>query len=439
MALTAMVGTADAKTFETTLWEGSSINDAEINIAADLFAAAKSGDQIRITFSFTTAGSMHLCYKTGEGGDWSAKAFNGISEWPYFSDNSVTSVTCDINAADLSTLQSYGMYMYGFSTSTITKVELTGEVTPTAQTELLDASWTASWTAKTFAAQSGAKIGDVIRFSYSAPGGWSYFQFNILDAYGNADAFTNTATNVGTSIETAADLTFDFEINNYSDMVKIQTEGFGIKGDNFTLTSVQLLTYADSYDAVQVVMGSDGIRTWSHSKNLDFTGTGLTAYYASAVATGSVSMTETATTWNYCGYILRGAEGSYTIPVVADEQASYPAATYLKGQTSDGTVAASTTGNYHYIFGKKGSDYGFFRVMSDASVSANTAYLETDTDIKPESGAPVLMVFGGNTTGINRVFSTADGNAAIYNISGQRVSQPTHGLYIVGGRKIMVK
>ena len=37
MALTAMVGTADAKTFETTLWEGSSINDAEINIAADPF------------------------------------------------------------------------------------------------------------------------------------------------------------------------------------------------------------------------------------------------------------------------------------------------------------------------------------------------------------------------------------------------------------------
>lgn len=437
LALTAMVGTTNAKTFQTTLWEDTYTSAIELN--SETVATFKAGDVLRIYVGVPDGGAnFNLVYKS-EGNGWSDTAIPSTgSQWPWVNGGN-TYYDVNFTDADITALAGQNIYIVKGENSTISKVVLTGEVTPTAQTELLDASWTASWTAKTFAAQSGAKIGDVIRFSYSAPGGWSYFQFNILDAYGNADAFTNTATNVGTSIETAADLTFDFEINNYSDMVKIQAEGFGIKGDNFTLTSVQLLTYADSYDAVEVVMGSDGIRTWSHSKNLDFTGTGLTVYYASAVATGTVTMQETATTWNYCGYILRGDEGTYTIPVVDDEHASYPAATYLKGQTSDGTVAASTTGKYHYIFGKKGSDYGFFRVMSDASVSANTAYLETDTDIKPESGAPVLMVFGGNTTGINRVFSTADGNAAIYNISGQRVSQPTHGLYIVGGRKIMVK
>ena len=437
MALTAMVGTTNAKTFQTTLWEDTYTSAIELN--SETVATFKAGDVLRIYVGVPDGGAnFNLVYKS-EGNGWSDTAIPSTgSQWPWVNGGN-TYYDVNFTDADITALAGQNIYIVKGENSTISKVVLTGEVTPTAQTELLDASWTASWTAKTFAAQSGAKIGDVIRFSYSAPGGWSYFQFNILDAYGNVNAFTNTATNVGTSIETAADLTFDFEINNYSDMVKIQTEGFGIKGDNFTLTSVQLLTYADSYDAVQVVMGSDGIRTWSHSKNLDFTGTGLTAYYASAVATGTVTMQETATTWNYCGYILRGDEGTYTIPVVADEQASYPAATYLKGQTSDGTVAASTTGKYHYIFGKKGSDYGFFRVMSDASVSANTAYLETATDIKPSSDAPVLIDFGGNTTGINRVFSTADGNAAIYNISGQRVSQPTHGLYIVGGRKIMVK
>lgn len=437
LALTAMVGTTNAKTFQTTLWEDTYTSAIELN--SETVATFKAGDVLRIYVGVPDGGAnFNLVYKS-EGNGWSDTAIPSTgSQWPWVNGGN-TYYDVNFTDADITALAGQNIYIVKGENSTITKVELTGEVTPTGQTELLDASWTASWTAKTFAAQSGAKIGDVIRFSYSAPGGWSYFQFNILDAYGNADAFTNTATNVGTSIGSAADLTFDFEINNYSDMVKIQTEGFGIKGDNFTLTSVQLLTYADSYDAVKVVMGSDGIRTWSHSKNLDFTGTGLTAYYASAVAKGSVSMTETATTWNYCGYILRGDEGTYTIPVVADEHASYPAATYLKGQTSDGTVAASTTGNYHYIFGKKGSDYGFFRVMSDASVSANTAYLETATDIKPSSDAPVLIDFGGSTTGINRVFSTADGNAAIYNISGQRVSQPTHGLYIVGGRKIMVK
>ena len=440
-----MTMVVNAKTFTTTLWEGSSADDAEINIAASNFSSAKSGDAIRVTFSFTAAGSMHLCYKTGEGDDWSAKAFNGIGEWPYYSDTNVSSAEFSINATDLTTLQAYGMYIYGFTTSNITKVELTGEMTPTDETELLDANWTASWTAKTFAAQSSAKIGDVIRFSYSAPGSWNYFQFNILDAYGNADAFTNTATNVGTSIETAADLYFDFEITNVSDMLKIQNEGFGIKGDNFTLTSVKLLTYADSYDAVEVEIGEDGIATWSYSKNLDFSGSGITAYYASAVTTGSVTLTATATTWNYCGYILKGDEGKYTIHVVSDSEASYPAATYLKAQVSEGNVEASTTGKYHYIFAKKtkgDANIGFYKLTADHTLGAKKAYLETETDITPSSSnnAPILLVFNNNSvTEIANVTKDSSEEKIYYNLNGMRVNNPTKGIYIVNGKKVVIK
>lgn len=436
LALTAMVGTTNAKTFQTTLWEDTYTSAIELN--SETVATFKAGDVLRIYVGVPDGGAnFNLVYKS-EGNGWSDTAIPSTgNQWPWVNGGN-TYYDVNFTDADITALAGQNIYIVKGENSTITKVELTGEVTPTAQTELLDASWTASWDAKTFAAQSGAKIGDVIRVKYTAfkddATNWPWVQFYLMDAYGN-----NFVDAIAESKAKNAECTFDYEITDAATLEKIQTSGFSVKGDQFILTSVQLLTYADSYDAVKVEMGIDGIRTWSHSKNLDFTGTGLTAYYASAVATGTVTMQETATTWNYCGYILRGDEGTYTIPVVADEQASYPAATYLKGQTSDGTVAASTTGKYHYIFGKKGSDYGFFRVMSDASVSANTAYLETATDIKPSSDAPVLIDFGGNTTGINRVFSTADGNAAIYNISGQRVSQPTHGLYIVGGRKIMVK
>jgi hypothetical protein len=442
LLMTLMTMVVNAKTFTTTLWEGSSVGDAEINIAASNFSSAKSGDAIRVTFSFTAAGSMHLCYKTGEGDDWSAKAFNSISEWPYYSDTNVSSAEFSINATDLTILQTYGMYIYGFTSSTITKVELTGEVPTTDETELIDANWTASWTAKTFAAQSNAKIGDVIRFSYSAPGSWSYFQFNILDAYGNADAFTNTATNVGTSIETAADLYFDFEITNVSDMLKIQNEGFGIKGDNFTLTSVKLLTYADSYDAVEVEIGEDGIATWSYSKNLDFTGSGITAYYASAVTTGSVTLTATATTWNYCGYILKGDEGKYTIRVVSDSEASYPAATYLKAQVGEGNVEASTTGKYHYIFAKKtegDANIGFYKLTAKHTLGAKKAYLETETDIAPTSGARVALIFDDDTTTGIADLKNAVNDSFYYNMNGMRVERPAKGLYIHKGKKIIIK
>lgn len=444
IALLTMVCGANAKSFTTTLWEGTSENDAEINIEASKFSAAKSGDAIRVTFSFTSAGSMHLCYKTGINDDWSAKAFNGISEWPYYSDTNVTTATFVINATDLATLQSYGMYLYGFTSSTITKVEMTGEIPPAGETELLDADWTASWTAKIFAAQSGAKKGDVIRFSYNAPGSWSYFQFNILDAYGNADSFTNTATNVGTSIGTAADLYFDFEITNVSDMEKIQNEGFGIKGDNFTLTSVKLLTYADSYDAVAVTIGDDGIATFSSSKHLDFAGTGVTPYYASAVTTGKVTLTSTTTTWAWQGYILKGSADTYTVPVTAEANAYYPSTNYLKQMANGGTVAASTGSTFHYIFAKKkegDANIGFYKLTADHTLDAKKAYLETDTDITPTGdSARVLMVFDdGQTTSIDNIQGRKVDEGIYYNLSGQRVQNPTKGLYVVNGKKVIIK
>ena len=334
------------------------------------------------------------------------------------------------------------MYLYGFSTSTITKVELTGEVTPTGETELLDGNWTASWTAKPFAAQSGAKIGDVIRFTYNAPGSWSYFQFNILDAYGNANSFTNTATNVSTSIETAATLAFDFEITNVSDMEKIQNEGFGIKGDNFTLTSVKLLTYADSYDAVTVTIGSDGIATYSNgSKNIQVSAcSGVRAYYASAVATGIVTLTELpgcipANT----GVIVQGDAGTYDIPVGSE---NWPTITtnYLKPTGgSSVTVVASTSSTFHYIFAKHNSDIGFYKLTADHTLAAHRAYLETDTDITPTSARISLVFDDGETTIINGVQDRQAEKGVYYNLKGQRVQSPTQGLYIVNGKKVLVR
>jgi len=441
MALLAFAGSMNAKSFETTLWQDTYTGAIELN--AETVATFTEGNVLRIYVTVPANGAnFKIVYKGAP--DWTETTIPSIgSQWPWVNGgNTYYDVT--LTAADITALAGQNIYITKGENSTITKVVLTGEIAPTGETELLDAAWTASWTAKTFAAQSGAKIGDVIRFSYSAPGGWSYFQFNILDAYGNTDAFVNTNTNVGTSIATAADLTFDFEITNLSDMQKIRNEGFGIKGDNFTLNSVKLLTYADSYDAVSVTIGEDEVATFSCAKNLDFTDTGIKAYYASAVSAGQVTMTETATTWNYCGYILKGSEGTYTVKVVDDEHASYPSALYLKGQVSAGTVKASTTETYHYIFAKNASSQiGFFKLTSDHALGANMAYLETAEDIAPTSGARVEILFDGEPTSISEKlkvksekFATATG---CYDLQGRRVAQPAKGLYIVNGKKVVIK
>lgn len=470
VALLLSVMGVNAKTRTTkVLWEGTSEADAEINISKDKFSEAASGDMIRITFSFTTAGSMHLCWKTGTGGDWSAKAFNGISEWPNFSDTSVSSAEFSVNATDLTTLQSYGMYIYGFASSTITKIELIHS-SPTGETELCDAAWKASWTAKTFPAQSSAKIGDVIRVQYTAnkddATDWPWVQFYFMDGGGN-----NLVDPVAASKQKNAVTYFEFEIVSADVLAKIQTGGFSIKGDQFVLNSVKLLTYADSYDAVSITVGSDGVATYSNGgKNVQISACdGLKAYYASAVAEGIVTLTElTGCIPANTGVIVYGSEGTYTVPVGGE---GWPSITtnYLKPTgDSSAEVAASTTGTYHYIFAKNSSDeIGFYKLAEDYSrvttekegdiasgttvyyhrLAAHKAYLETTKDFTPPAPMGltrglIRLSFGGGegTTAINTALKNPiveDG--LYYTLQGVAVKNPSKGIYILNGKKVFVK
>ena len=52
--------------------------------------------------------------------------------------------------------------------------------------------------------------------------------------------------------------------------------------------------------------------------------------------------------------------------------------------------------------------------------------------------ARTFIGFGGET-GISTVENTVAKENAIFNLSGQRVMQPTKGLYIVNGKKVVLK
>jgi hypothetical protein len=47
--------------------------------------------------------------------------------------------------------------------------------------------------------------------------------------------------------------------------------------------------------------------------------------------------------------------------------------------------------------------------------------------------------FGGGTTGISQIENGELRIENVYNLNGQRVAQPNKGLYIVNGKKIVVK
>jgi len=84
----------------------------------------------------------------------------------------------------------------------------------------------------------------------------------------------------------------------------------------------------------------------------------------------------------------------------------------------------------------------FFKLETDFVANANRCYLETDEDIQPEqqSSKGLTMNFADGETSSIRSIGKEVGEKAIYTVSGQRVeSMSRPGLYIVGGRKIVVR
>ena len=68
------------------------------------------------------------------------------------------------------------------------------------------------------------------------------------------------------------------------------------------------------------------------------------------------------------------------------------------------------------------------------SLAANKAYLAV-----PKAAAARSFWFGGNATDINGIENAELNSGVFYDLSGRRVANPTKGLYIVNGKKVVIK
>jgi hypothetical protein len=237
-----------------------------------------------------------------------------------------------------------------------------------------------------------------------------------------------------------------------SDVKSLQTKSVNLIARYLTITELNTYTQMKQEEGtVGVSIGEDGIATFSYSSNLSFEDTGITPYYASSVSEGTVTLTPKTTTWRWEGYILKGDPGIYYVPTVDDEHAEYPTQpNYLKQMVNGGTVAASTTDTYHYIFAKdKDSNIGFYQLTSGThELAAHKAYLETETDITPKKNNTrgIILDFGDGTTAILNVIDDGDvrqigkNDGKYYTLQGTSMQAPTRkGLYILNGKKVLVK
>ena len=199
---------------------------------------------------------------------------------------------------------------------------------------------------------------------------------------------------------------------------------------------------------VSPTIGATGYASFSCSHALDFSSaSGVKAYVATAISDGKLMMTKVtgAVPANTGLFLQKDGEGAISIPVVPT--ASAPATNLLKPSVDKTVVAASTDGAYHYVFALQGGSVGFYNLTNPTNLPAGKAYLETTAAVS----SPVLMLDFGGTTSINEELRmkseeflsgesvAREATAPVYNLAGQRVAQPTKGLYIVNGRKVIIK
>ena len=85
-----------------------------------------------------------------------------------------------------------------------------------------------------------------------------------------------------------------------------------------------------------------------------------------------------------------------------------------------------------YVLNKVDDTLGFYPLNAGA---AGKCYIQLEN----ASGIKMIGFNNGDATGINAVINDAIIDGAIYNLSGQRVNNPTKGIYIVNGKKILIK
>ena len=106
------------------------------------------------------------------------------------------------------------------------------------------------------------------------------------------------------------------------------------------------------------------------------------------------------------------------------------AASEFVGTLEDATIAASTDDQANYAFNGK----QFVYVLNDLSVSANKAWLAI-----PTSTARQISIVFDDATAISAVSGSPADNSSLYTLDGRKVTKTRKGVYIMNGRKVVVR
>lgn len=236
------------------------------------------------------------------------------------------------------------------------------------------------------------------------------------DGIENSFAIEDGSATIGVTI---SEQTVTMRYNYASDQLRFRYYKSGQQ-------AVQLYKY-EAGSAAKVTLSADGYKTMVGTQ--PFSASGANIYIVTATDTEKATMTKITKAPANTPVILKG-ESNAEVSLSVEDSGDDASANLLR-------VSDENTGNNVYVLAKKDDTVAFYE-WNGGSLGTGRVYLP-----KPSGNAREMISFffeDEETTGINTTLTTNERmNNEVYNLNGQRVAQPTKGLYIVNGKKVIVK
>lgn len=209
---------------------------------------------------------------------------------------------------------------------------------------------------------------------------------------------------------------------------------------NYSIT-VDLNTLRVQVNKVAMVtIGESGYATYSYGRPLDFSGLSELKAYIATGSSGSgdvlkLTVQNVTDVPAYTGLLLHGAPGEYAVPL-GSGSISY--LDLFVGTATPTVISEKDNGSVNFILSSGSRGIGFYRVKNEGTLPANKAYLSLPASTLNLSEALVLIV-SGEATSISKTENVLLDQVPYYSVSGHRVNQPSKGVYIHHGKKILIK
>ena len=188
-----------------------------------------------------------------------------------------------------------------------------------------------------------------------------------------------------------------------------------------------------------ITISSAGVCTFCSSHALDFSGVnGLKAYVVSGFSPSTSKLTLTPVTEVPAGegLLLKGAEGTYEVPFTTTDMYY---SNLLTGVTVDTPISITEGDQTNFILANGKHGIGFYTLSEAGTIAVGKAYLHLPTAKIPQTRSFTLHFDGEEVMGIATYEVDATTPEVYTDMQGRRVINPRNGIYIVNGKKVIVK